>query len=160
MGRSLGGRDLGLCGGAQGHNERMVAGATHDGSRGEKRPPTLPLCSQPSLRPKTAATALCACSCDSGSASLRHRVASPGTAHPGGVHSTSAAPARPRGCCSPDGTHRPGLVRKKRLFPEVSELRTRSRPRVVWFSRRARLEVTEATVPGAAQRVGLPSAPH
>ena len=45
MGHSLGGRDLGLCGGAQGHNERMVAGVTHDGSRGEKRPPTLPLCS-------------------------------------------------------------------------------------------------------------------
>lgn len=62
---------------------------------------------------------------------LRLRVGRPGPPRgqsrnctSGGAPWASAAPQRPHACCSTDGTHRPGLVRKMVLFLEGSALRT------------------------------------
>lgn len=70
--------------------------------------------------------ALCACSCGSGSESggLGPRVASPGTAPPEERPGPLPPPSGHTRCCSTNGTHHPGLVRKMALFLEGSALRT------------------------------------
>lgn len=92
----------------------------------------LPLCSEQSLSPGGAVAALCACS---SSSALGVPVPPSGKSQNCTHRSTaSPTPARSNGCCSTDGTYRPGLVLNMALFPEGSALRTWAQPGLVWLS--------------------------
>ena len=95
-------------------------------------------------------------------ACLRLCLASPRTAHPEGSCGASVTPARSQGRCSPDRTHALRMSATWLYSPEGSALRTHLGPARDGLTQPlgllARLEVAEATVPGAAQRAGLPGA--
>lgn len=118
--------------GAQGHNEQMAAGGSPGSGRGKKRPtPPALLGTEPESR-GGAVAALCACS---SSSALGVPVPPSGKSQNCTHRSTaSPTPARSNGCCSTDGTYRPGLVRNMALFPEGSALRTWAQPGLVWLS--------------------------